>query len=172
MNRKNVKNIEIKERSKVVVSELLKFDFAKITGSFLLNEGLTKHSLFDKKEPVIFANENHLSYLIFYIEYISEKHSISYEKLLMLLYLKELQLFPMDFKIHNRSVRLPEYLASGLIVADSLNNKKVYKLSNKSLDIIKQFGVSFNDNNSLLLKNRVTDVDLDSKVASVLTGMF
>lgn len=159
MNSKIVKNIEIKERSKVVVKELSK-------------KGLTKDSLFDKKEPVIFANENSLSYIIFHIEYVSEKYSLSYEKLLMLLYLKELQMFSMDFKIHSRNIRLHEYLASGLIIKDYINEKKIYRLSSKGLNIIKDFNVSFKNNNALLLKNRVTDIDLNSRVASVLSSMF
>lgn len=125
-----------------------------------------------KQEAVAIVSDNPLSYLIFNLQEVSEKYNLSYEKIVMLIYLKELSVFALDIKIVNRKVKLTEYLSSGLITLDYSVKKNLYKVSDLGSQIISDLQNSIKNSSSFYTQNRQTDIDVDNKIKSALSGLF
>jgi len=135
--------------------------------------GLTKEKLFEKKDIVIIGKSRKSSYLIFGIYDTAEKYDIKPDWVIMLLYLHELELFNLEIRVLGKLHRIGEYKNHGLIKPNYSNNgKRLYCLSQKGLKVIEYLYSCLDDNSKYILKNRQTDVDLDSKVKGVLSNYF
>jgi len=134
---------------------------------------LTNEVLFDKKKIVVESDNLKTSYTIFCLQSLNAKYNLSYDNLLILIYLQELSLFEIKITILNRRIKLDSFIFSEHIIEDySNNNKKLYKLTDKSIRIVKEFYELLSNNSYFLSKNRQTELDLDNKVKSVLGNFF
>lgn len=114
-----------------------------------------------------------ISFILFHLEFISSKYDISYEYVIILLYLYDLKIFTMTIEVHERQIALYQYVVNDLITDDySVNNNKLYKLTDKGNGIVEEFRKVMKNDKSVMLKNRNTDIDLDSKAKSVLSSFF
>ncbi len=144
----------------------------EITG--VLHRCAIRASKIFKKAKISIGSQNiKSSYLIFHLEDISVKEAISYEKILMILYLHELGLFTLRINISGREFYLIEIMNLGYIVQDySHKGNKLYKLTKEGIDIVNDFNDRLKDNSPLIAKNRETDADLDRQVKSALDDYF
>ena len=144
----------------------------EITG--VLNRCAIRASKIFKKAKISIGSQNiKSSYLIFHLENISVKENISYEKILIILYLHELGLFTLGINISGRNFYLKDIMNLGYIVQDYTHKgNKLFKLTQIGIDVVNDFNKRLKDNSSLIAKNRETDVDLDSQVKSALDSYY
>tara|TARA_R110000772_G_scaffold35637_7_gene85838 strand:- start:347 stop:832 length:486 start_codon:yes stop_codon:yes gene_type:complete len=134
-------------------------------------EALTKEILFEEKPIVVTANVSEGSYFIFGLLEIENRFGINSEKMILLLYLKELGIFSLQLKILHRTFRIGDF--NNLIEQDfSRRGKTLYRLSMDGIKVIDEFNKIMSDNSKYLLANRHTDLDVDSAVSAKLAGYF
>lgn len=135
-------------------------------------EKLTKEELY-VEENIIVGNSGVLGFMLFSLQKISSSYNVSYDDVLIFLYLKELWVFPLQIVILNRTIRLGEYLKDGYIAVDySNNNKELYKLTEKSNKILRVLYELLNNTDGFIMDNRKTDVDLTRRLNAVLEKLF
>lgn len=126
-----------------------------------------------QKDIVVQSKKTNTSFMIFAFQKIQEKYGIDYDTILMLTYLSELSLFSIRLKIQSRGVYLLNYIDLGLIQKDySVKNRSVYRLTPKSEKIVSEFVELVDNPDDVLEKNREVDLDVDTKVSSVLSKYF
>lgn len=136
-------------------------------------KALTSEVLFQKKNVVVESDNLEMAYTIFSLQALSDKYKLSYDSLLVLLYLQELSLFSMKIRIFNRSIKLNNLFHLGYIKEDySNNNKKLFKLTEKAIPVVKEFYYLLSNSSSFISSNRKTDLDLNNKVKSTLGDYF
>lgn len=134
---------------------------------------LTSEVLFQKKNVVVESDNLEMAYTIFALQALSEKYKLSYDSLLVLLYLQELSLFAMKIRIFNRLFKLDNLFHLGYIKEDySNNNKKLFRLTEKAIPVVKEFYDLLLNSSSFISSNRQTDLDLNNKVKSTLGNYF
>ena len=160
MAKQRIKKIDIDNEESIEIKKVVK-------------NSLTNEVIFDKKKLIVESDNLNTAYTIFSLQNLTDKYSLDYDRLLIILYLKELNLFSLRIKVLDRSILLRSFIPSGFIVEDySNNNKKLFKLTDKSIRIVKEFYDSLSNNSSFLSKNREAELDVDSKVKSVLGDYF
>lgn len=134
---------------------------------------LTSEVLFQKKNVVVESDNLEMAYTIFALQALSDKYKLSYDSLLVLLYLQELSLFAMKIRIFNRLFKLDNLFHLGYIKEDySNNNKKLFRLTEKAIPVVKEFYDLLLNSSSFISSNRQTDLDLNNKVKSTLGNYF
>jgi hypothetical protein len=134
---------------------------------------LTSEVLFDKKTLVVESDKLNTAYTIFSLQKLTVKYGLDYDWLLVLIYLKELNLFEFTVMVIDRKIKLDYLLIAEYIVEDySNNNTKLFKLTDKSISIVKEFYNSLSNTSLFISKNRKTELDVESKVKSVLGNYF
>lgn len=134
---------------------------------------LTKEELFKEDEVVIVGSGRKEAYLIFALHEVASKFDTDINVLLILLYLKELGIFNLRISVLTRIYRIGDYEKKGFIRVDySKGGKKLYRLSDKGLKIVDALYAKLNDNSAYLSSNRHTDIDLESRMKSVISGFF
>lgn len=133
---------------------------------------LKKSDLFVEKD-VESESGSKLCYLIFCYEDIRMRYNLSVDDVNILLYLKELWLFNLQLEVHGRFIRLGRYLENEYIAEDyTYKNKKLYKLTDKARNIIKEFDDGILNSNIHFSRNRQVDMDLKSTLKSVLSDIY
>lgn len=122
--------------------------------------------LFSETEFIV-KSGNSLWQLIFCFEKMKSKVDI--ETLLMLMYLQNLYLFPLRIVVNDKKHNIKSYIQREFIKIDYSNNDGFYKLTEYSKSLIDDFNKFFLEKDVFLNKNRVTDIDLDSKLNSILS---
>ena len=136
-------------------------------------KALTRDILFKEEEKVVEANKYEISFLIFHLIDFEKRHRISQDKLIILLYLRELSLFSIQIKVLNRTIRLGEFLSMKLIEEDySKRGVKLYKLSLSGILLVDEFNTITRDNSKYLLDNRHTDIDAESSIKASISSYF
>jgi len=136
-------------------------------------KALTRKQVFNKEEIVMKSTDVKTSYLIFQLQEIKEKYKISYEKILVLLYLQELGLFSDPIKVFGEKIKLAEFIHAGYM-AESFNNKStvLYKLTDRGVGIVLEFNSLVDNNEGNIMKNRSTDLSLEAKTKGVLADFY
>ncbi len=138
---------------------------------FLKKKSLSNTVLFEQKEIIVESSKISSLYTIFSLEYISEKFLLTYEEILIMLYLYELGLFKLKITIINESFNVSNFIGLGYIVEDySYKKTKLYKLSEKGINIVAEYLYHSKNNDTYISCNRQIGVDLDSKVKSTLSN--
>ncbi|WP_439132515.1 hypothetical protein [Polaribacter sp.] len=123
-----------------------------------------------KKDFMISSSNLELCFLIFSVNEMLDKYKLTHEEVLIILYLYELGLFTIYVDI-NRGTEysLNPFLKKGLIEQDYSNNdKKLFKLSDIGVDLVKN--IFYNLENSEVFKNRNREIslELESKAVNLI----
>mgnify|MGYP003640703375 CR=1 FL=1 len=138
-----------------------------------VKKALTKKSLFKERVKKVEVNKYNTSFLIFHLLDFEKKYDISQYNLMLLLYLKDLALFPTQLEIVGRTIKLKELLTIKLIEEDySVRGKVLYRLSLRGILIVDEFNSVIKDSTKYYLDNRNTDIDTESKIKSNIANYF
>lgn len=136
-------------------------------------DSLTSEVLFDKKTLVVESDKLNTAYTIFSLQRLTNKYGLDYDWLLVIIYLKELNIFEFTIMVLDRKIKLDYLFRAEYIVEDySNNNKKLFKLTDKSIRIVKEFYNLLSNTSLFISENRKTELDVESKVKSVLGNYF
>ena len=160
MVKRKIKKVDVRIEKSIKIKDVKKY-------------GLTKELLFSKKKIVVESDNLKTAYTLFCLQSLSSKYHLDYDWLLILIYLQELSLFGFTIMVLDRRIRLSGFLELDYIKENySHKNKKLYSLTDKSFNIVKEFYELLSDNSLFISKNRKAELDLDNKVKSVLGNYF
>lgn len=135
--------------------------------------GLIVDLVSSEKNIVIESKKLKTSYMIFAFQKVYEDFGIDYETIVVLSYLNELTLFSIRLSVQSRNLYLMDYIKLGLIKKDNtIKHKSLYRLTEKSLNIVNKFNYIIENPDSFIEKNREADLDVDSKVSNALEKYF
>lgn len=126
-----------------------------------------------ENELTVASTKRKTAYMIFAFDRARERFGIDYETIIVLNYLNELKVFTLTVMIDNKRFLLGDYIELGLIGREyKVRHKDFYCLTQKSIDIVDSFNSMLEDTNELISENRVTDLDVETKVSDVLAKYF
>jgi hypothetical protein len=126
-----------------------------------------------KKEEIVFNKDNfEIGTLIFNFQDTCNKYGITYDSLLILLYLNELSVFNYDLKIIDRDIKLREYQSLGFIVKDFTSKRGYFKITAYGKEIVAYFASTMGDISGIIKENQVLDLDATAKMKSVLADYY
>ena len=150
-----------------------KEEVVKVEVPSVKKDSLSKSDLLEKEVVEIQAGKNNLLYMIVHLERMKVEFGVSYEEMLTLLYLKELGVFRLRIYVLDKWISLTKFEESGIITQDYYHRSKtLFKLTDKGNTIIDAFMKYFNTPDAFLLDNRETDIDVASKMKSVLSKIY
>jgi len=118
---------------------------------------------------IIIKSIGGLSYLPFVYQEIYTKFGMSTDDVNLIIYLNELSLFSLKLMVIDKEVSLKDFYQREYVVSDFIkNNIQLYRLSDKSKIILKEFNYLLKSNDKFIKYNRQTDIDLETKMKSVL----
>ena len=139
----------------------------------LKKNGLSNNKMFKQKEVLFNGVSLEMSYTILALQKISEKHNINYDKILTLLYLQELGLFRLTVKVVSRTVLIKDFIRMGYVQEDYSKKRIVlHKLSDLGLGLVQEFYKTLENHDEFISCNRETEIKLDKKIRSTLSGYF
>lgn len=119
------------------------------------------------------ATKNVFPYLFLHLTKFCEEEKLTFKQVLLLLYLNELQIFNHKINLIDGEYQVTKISEYGFIETDFTYKKTNYWcLSDKGKNVVKRFYDQIGTNNSLLVMNRQTEMDVESKVKSTLSTLF
>lgn len=112
-------------------------------------------------------------YLAFQLQLTANKFGVTYDMILILLYLNELEIFSYKFKIIDRDLTVLDMVQFGFVYEDLIGGKrKLYKLTSKGKELVSHFNKNINNVDAFLLKNRSGFNESASVIKGVLDNYF
>jgi len=134
---------------------------------------VTKKKKSRKEELVVSeVSKKSIPYIIFSFQHISNKYNIDYKKIAFLLYLHELKYFKNSLIVSEKKMILGELISLGFVHIEYSVKNNIYSLTETGRNIVVDFYEYENDRSTFYLENRQTDIDVESKVKSVLKNLF
>jgi hypothetical protein len=127
------------------------------------------------KQPEIIVDRKGFdhSYMIFFLEHMFNKYLLEYQEVLTLLYLQYLGLFEKRIEILERKINLSDLIKMNYVRQEYVvNKKKLYCLTDKSLEIVKEFSNVMNNKSNYYDANRNVDTTVNNKIKSTLSSYF
>jgi len=135
-----------------------------------------KNTITDLDVDVVFnqnVTKGVLPYLFLHITKVSDDYNVSFKDILLLLYLKELQVFDYKINVFGEEVFLKNLFEKGFIDNDfSYKKKNYWCLGKKGIEVVEYFYSSLLKNDELIALNRGSDIDVESKLKSTLSSLF
>lgn len=114
-----------------------------------------------------------ICYLIFHFQKIKKDLKLTFEQILILIYLYELGLFSRYVDIDNKFKKdILEFKDLGFVKEQFVGDKRYYSLSDNGLYLIRDLFNDINNSSKHKGKNRKAELDLENKVDIVLNNYF
>lgn len=132
---------------------------------------------FDKpitKEVVAFNEDKFdIASILFNLQDTCNKYGITYDNVLVLIYLNELCVFRYTIYILDRRIDLKEYRSLGFIAEDfEVKRHNYYRITNRGKEIAEYFFSTLNNSSGVIGENRVLELDARAKMKSVLENHY
>ena len=139
----------------------------------LVKNGITKEMVFSQSKIVVSDENLKMSYIVFVLQKMSLEYNLSYENILLLVYLKELGLFRLQLDLLDKKPQIGHFENKGFIEQDySIRGKTLYKLTSEGLCFVQEFYSLMSSPDPFLSFNREVDTGLDKNMKSFLDGYF
>jgi hypothetical protein len=145
---------------------------------FISKEDIIKDKVL-RETRIIDTDLFKIRFIIFHVQSICNEYGLSYEELLLIVYLKELVVFESMVTVIDNSFKIAILAKYGFCEPYSETgfkrySKGRYKLSRKGLEVADKFIISINNVDEYLLENRMGDeeLNLERSLKGFLSGYF
>jgi len=118
-------------------------------------------------------SENDFSFTIFVLEELSGKYLLSYEDILVILYLYEIVVFGRKIDFNGGWYLLGNLIDKGFADKDySIKEKDLYRLSERGIGLVNDYSKGFGNKDKWINENRKIPISDQSIVSSVISDYF
>lgn len=132
-----------------------------------------RNVMFSRGNIIVESTNLDMCYIAHAFQDTCHKYGIDFEECAVLLYIYELGLVNLKLKMTGKEFWLTNYVQKGFLDEDwSHNTKKLYRLSNYGMEIINYISKCMFNKDKYIGKNRITDIDVETRMKSTLTDYF